>query len=153
ILSSVNFTNNAIRPFPGYTNVTYTEFGATSNYNALQTRVSRRFAKSFTANFSYVWSKAMDEADTEGTTIGHHLDPRRDYARSGVDHRKTVNIDYVYELPAFAKQNQVLKKVINGWQFAGITRFWTGSPMDVAANGDPSTLGTGQRASYLGGQI
>jgi hypothetical protein len=59
----------------------------------------------------------------------------------------------VYELPAFAKQNEFLKKVVNGWQFAGITRFWSGSPMDVSANGDPGTLGGGQRADYLGGQI
>src|SRR5206468_9415807 len=63
ILLSVNFTNNAIRPFPGYTSVTYTEFGATSNYNALQTRLSRRFATHLTVNVSYVWSKAMDETD------------------------------------------------------------------------------------------
>jgi hypothetical protein len=153
ILSSVNFTNNAIRPYPGYTSVTFGEFGATSNYNALQTRISRRFAKSFTANFSYVWSRAMDEADTDGTTIGYYLDRRRDYARAGFDHRHTANIDYVYELPAFAKQNEFLKKVVNGWQFTGITRFWSGSPMDVSANGDPGTLGGGQRANYLGGPI
>src|SRR5206468_4472987 len=86
ILLSVNFTNNAIRLFPGYTGVTYTEFGATSNYNALQTRLSRRFATHLTVNVSYVWSKAMDETDTDGASIGYFLDRRRDYARAGFDH-------------------------------------------------------------------
>jgi len=153
VLSAVNFTNNAIRPFPGYTSVTYTEFGATSNYNALQTRLSRRFAAHLTVNVNYVWSKAMDETDTDGATIGYFLDRRREYARAGFDRRHTFNADYVYELPAFAKSNEFLKKVLNGWQIAGITRFWSGSPMDVTANGDPGTLGGGQRADYLGGQI
>ena len=153
ILSSVNFTNNAIRPFPGYTGVTYTEFGATSNYNALQTRLTRRFAKHLTVNVSYVWSKAMDETDTDGATIPYFLDRRREYGPAGFDHRHAFNADYVYELPAFAKQNEFLKKVVNGWQFAGVTRFWSGSPMDVTSNGNPGTLGGGQRADYLGGQI
>ena len=153
ILSAVNFTNNAIRPFPGYTGVTYTEFGATSNYNALQTRLSRRFATHLTLNVSYVWSKAMNETDSDGASIGYFLNRRRDYARAGFDRQHTFNLDYVYELPAFAKSNEFLKKVVNGWQLAGITRFWSGSPMDVSANGDPGTLGGGQRADYLGGTI
>jgi hypothetical protein len=153
ILSGVNFTNNAIRPFPGYTSVTYTEFGATSNYNALQTRLSRRFASHLTVNVSYVWSKALDETDTDSATLGYYLDRRREYGPAGFDHRHTFNADYVYELPAFAKQNEFLKTVANGWQLAGITRFWSGSPMDVTANGDPGTLGGGQRANYLGGNI
>jgi hypothetical protein len=153
VLSSVNFTNNAIRPYPGYTSVNYTEFGATSNYNALQTRVSRRFAAHLTANATYTWSKAMDEVDADGNAIGYYLDRRRDYARAGFDRKHVFNLDYVYELPAFAKQNAFLKAAINGWQVAGITRFWSGYPINVSANGDPGTLGGGQRADYLGGQI
>ncbi len=153
ILSSVNFTNNAIRPYRGFTSVNFTEFGATSNYNALQTRVSRRFATHLTVNASYVWSKAMDEVDADGNAIGYYLNRRRDYARAGYDRTHVFNIDYVYDLPAFAKQNGFLKPIVNGWQLAGITRFWSGSPLDIAAGGNPGTLGGGVRADYLGGQI
>ena len=153
ILSSVNFTNNAIRPFPGFTGVNFTEFGATSNYNALQTRLSRRFAAHLTLNAGYTWSKAMDEVDADGNAIGYFLDRRRDYARAGFDRTHVFNLDYVYELPNFAKHNGFAKSLVNGWQLAGITRFWSGAPLNVTANGDPGTLGGGQRADYLGGQI
>ncbi len=61
ILSSVNFTSNAIRPYRGFGDVNFAQFRATSNYNALQTHVSRRFAAHLTMNASYVWLKAMDE--------------------------------------------------------------------------------------------
>ena len=153
ILTAVNNTTNAIRPYLGYTNVNFTEFGATSNYNALQTRLTRRFATRLTMNVAFVWSKAMDEVDSDGTAIGYYLDRRRDYARAGFDRTKVFNVDYVYELPDFAKQNGILKRVVNGWQLAGFTRFWDGTPLNVSANGDPGTLGGGQRAVYLGGQI
>jgi hypothetical protein len=45
--------------------------------------------------------------------------------------------------------------VANGWQLAGITRFASGTPINVTANGDTGTLAgsAGQRADYLGGQI
>ena len=126
ILTPVNNTTNAIRPYLGYTSVNFTEFGATSNYNALQTRLTRRFATHLTMNVAFVWSKAMDEVDSDGTAIGYYLDRRRDYARAGFDRTKVFNFDYVYELPDFAKSNGVLKRVVNGWQLAGFTRFWDG---------------------------
>ena len=155
LLSSVNFTNNAVRPYRGYTSVNFTEFGATSNYNALQTRLSRRFAQHLTMNASYTWSKAMDEVDSDGTAIGYAYDRRRDYALAGFDRKHVFNFDYVYELPSVRSDHQFLKTIGNGWQLAGITRFWTGTPINVSANGDTGTLAgsSGQRADYLGGQI
>ncbi len=154
VLSSVNFVNNAARPYPGYQSINFTEFGATSNYNALQTRLSRRFARHLTANASYTWSKAMDEVDSDGSAIGYAYDRRRDYARAGFNRKHVFNVDYVYDLPGLAKtSNGLLKTVVNGWELAGITRFASGTPINVTANGDPGTLGGGQRADYIGGQI
>jgi hypothetical protein len=153
LLSSVNGATNAIRPFRGYTSVTYTEFGANSNYNGLQARVSRRFASRLTANVSYVWSKAFNTTDNDSAVIGYYLDRNRDYARASFDRRHVFNIDYVYEIGTLVKQSRLLGSIANGWQLAGITRFWSGSPIDVTANGDPGTLGGGQRADYLGGPL
>ena len=157
VLSSVNFVNNAVRPYLGYQSVNFTEFGATSNYNALQVRLSRRFARNLTANVNYTYSKAMDEVDSDGNAIGYAYDRRRDYARAGFDRTHDLALDYVYNLPAFAKNSAVLKHVVNGWELAGITRFESGTPINVTSNGDPGTLGSGtgggQRADYIGGQI
>jgi hypothetical protein len=155
LLSSVNFTNNAVRPYLGYSSVNFTEFGATSNYNALQLRFSRRFASHLTMNATYTWSKALDEVDADGNAIGYAYDRRRDYARASFDRAHVFNLDYVYEFPNVRSDNGFLKAVANGWSIAGITRFWTGVPINVTANGDTGTLAgsSGQRADYLGGQI
>jgi hypothetical protein len=155
LLSSVNFTTNAVRPYPGFGSVNFTEFGATSNYNALQMRLSRRFAKNLTLNATYTWSKAMDEVDADGNAIGYAYDRRRDYARAGFDRTQVFNLDYVYEIPNVRSDNGFVKIVANGWSLNGITRFWSGVPINVTSNGDTGTLAgsSGQRADYLGGQI
>jgi hypothetical protein len=60
----------------------------------------------------------------------------------------------VYQLPNIGTKwmnNPVGRKVFDGWQISGITRFWGGVPLTITSNGDPGTLGGGVRANYLGG--
>jgi len=149
-LTAANGTNDAIRTYKGFSSVNFTEYGAISNYNALQTRLSRRFARSFTANVNYTWSKAMAEIDTDGTAIGYFLDRHREYGPAGYDRTHVFTFDYVYELPT-PKNNAFTKTVLGGWQVSGITRFWSGYPLNLTSNADPGTLGGGVRPNYLGG--
>jgi hypothetical protein len=97
----------------------------------------------------------MDEVDADGNAIGYAYDRRRDYARAGFNRTNVANVDYVYEIPTLAKGNAALKAVANGWTLAGLTRWASGTPINVTANGDTGTLAgsSGQRADYLGGQI
>ena len=87
------------------------------------------------------------------TAIGYYADRRREFGPAGFDRLHTVTIDFVYDLPQFAKSNGVAKTVVNGWQVAGITRFWGGTPLTVTSNGNPGTLGGGVRADYLSGNV
>ncbi|MGH9720226.1 MAG: hypothetical protein ACRD8O_08440, partial [Bryobacteraceae bacterium] len=156
ILRDANNTQNAIRPYRGYTVVNMTEFAATSNYHALQTRISRRFAQSFTANLGYTWSKSMSILDGDTAGLGYFLDRRREYGPAGFDRTHVFTIDYVYLLPNFAAHlgnSGAAQTLLNGWQISGITRFWTGPPLGVGSNGNAGTLGGGIRSDYLGGQI
>lgn len=151
VLASVNNTSNALRPYKGFTSINFTEYGAISNYNGLQTRISRRFSSGFTGNFNYTWSKSMSEVDGDGTGIAYYLNRHREYGIAGFDRKHTVTMDWVYELPRFAKQNKALGYIANGWQVNGIARFWTGFPLTITSNGNAGTLGGGPRADYLGG--
>ncbi|MCC6539575.1 MAG: carboxypeptidase regulatory-like domain-containing protein [Bryobacterales bacterium] len=152
-LTAVNGVTNALRPYQGFTSVNFTEYGSVSNYNGLQARFTRRFARALTANASYAWSKAMSEIDGDGTGLGYFMDRRREYGPAGFDRTHTLTIDYVYELPQFAKSNGFAKAVVNGWQLNGITRFATGNPATITSNANPGTLGGGVRADYIGGEI
>mgnify|MGYP000952186686 CR=1 FL=1 len=90
VLTGVNGTTNALRPYLGYTTVNWTEFGSISKYHALQTRVSRRFARGFTGNFNYTWSKAMDEVDGDTTAIGYYHQNLVGLCQRLTDHLDTV---------------------------------------------------------------
>ncbi len=153
VLASVNNTTNALRPYKGYTNVNFTEYGATSNYNALQVRVSRRFAKAFTGNFNYTWSKVFSEVDNDTTGLGYAYDRRREYGLAGFDRAHIVTLDAIYEIPFFNKANAAAKALLGGWQVNGIARFWTGPPAGVTSNGNAGATVGGIRGNYLGGEL
>ena len=157
ILQNANNVADAIRPFKGYSSVNLTDFGANSNYHALQTRVSRRFGEGLTGNVAYTWSKAMSIVDGDSTFIGYYLDRQRDYGPAGYDRTHVLTFDYVYALPKLGERwgnNRISRGFLNGWELSGITTFASGFPLTITAGGnDPGTLGGGVRAAYIGGNI
>jgi hypothetical protein len=156
ILTQSNNTPNAIRPYLGYTNVTFVEFGASSNYHGLQTRIGRRFGKSLTFNVNYTWSKAIDETDGDTDTLAYLYNRLRERAVAGFDRTHVFSLDYIYNLPkvgSLVGNNPVTNVILNDWQISGVTRMWSGLPFSVTSNGNAGTLGGGPRANYLGGDI
>jgi Carboxypeptidase regulatory-like domain/TonB-dependent Receptor Plug Domain len=156
ILAQSNNTPNAIRPFKGYTSITFVEFGASSNYHALQARVSRRFGSSLTFNVNYTWSKAIDETDGDTDTLAYYLNRLRERAVAGFDRTHILTIDYIYNLPKVSSvvgDNGFVRTALDGWVVSGVTRVWSGLPFSVTSNGNAGTLGGGPRANYLGGEI
>jgi hypothetical protein len=155
-LTAANNTTQAIRPFKGYTNVTFVEFGASSNYHSLQTRIGRRFGTRLTFNVNYTWSKAIDETDGDTDTLAYLYNRLRERAVAGYDRTHVFTLDYIYSVPNISKRffdNPVTNVVLDGWQVSGVTRLWSGLPFSVTSNGNAGTLGGGPRANYLGGTI
>jgi len=154
ILTNANNQQNAIRPYKGFTSVNFTDYGANSNYNALQTRLSRRFTRSLLFTADYTWSKALNTGDNDGDQIAYYLDRNREYGPAGYDRTNVFNATYVYTLPEFRNHGAFLKYAAGGWEVAGITRFWSGQPYTITSNGNPGTLNTnGVRPDYVGGNI
>jgi hypothetical protein len=98
-----------------------------SNYNGLQTNLTRRFQNGFSLNASYTWSKTMDDATAE--VFSTVLTPRRpqdsqnvanDYSRSALDRTHRLTIAAVYDLPYFKHSNWFAKNLIGNWEFAPI---------------------------------
>ena len=151
-----NNTPDAVRPYLGYTAVNIIEFGAESEYHGLQARLTRRFGQRFTANVGYTLSKALDHVDADNNALGYSFDLDREWGPSGLDRRHQVSIDYVYQLPDAGTKwfnNGVGRVLLDGWQIAGISRFWSGQPLTIASNGNPGTTGGGVRADYIGGDL
>lgn len=130
-----------------------------TTYNSLQSTIEKRFAKGYSMNVAYTWSKAMGiccNSNSDGNPAIQAL-PFYGLNRSLTDFDRTHNlqISSVWELP-FGKGKQflqtgVLAAIAGGWQLNGLLSAYSGSPFNVVADGASLNLfsGSTQRADYV----
>jgi hypothetical protein len=134
---SAALLGNLYRPYPGYAGGKVTvgqsaqalyDFGASSNYNALQIAINRRAGKDLQLGVSYSWSKAM------GTTDAHLTNTRGvNYGPLSLDRTQGLTVNYIYDIPSAARpgsflDNRVGRAAFTGWQFSGVGSFSVGAP-------------------------
>jgi Carboxypeptidase regulatory-like domain/TonB-dependent Receptor Plug Domain len=118
-----------LAPYQGYGDITVHQFGGTSNYNSLQTSLTRRFTKSLEFGVNYTWSRALGTSDDRGNFNRIDGNTRlANYALLGFHREHTMQIYYTYELPSLLKNNRTGHMLVDGWQISGNTTFQTGSP-------------------------
>ncbi len=153
LLQSVNNQSQAIVPYKGYTSIFYTKYGATSNYNGLQTQIQRRFSRNLVITADYTWSKTIDLTDDDNNVneLVDAYNPSRDRAVAGWDRTNVFNSNFVYTAPDFRGKSFLTRSALGGWELSGIVRYWSGLPFSVFSNGNPGTLGPGQLNTASGG--
>jgi hypothetical protein len=118
-----------------------------SAYNALQTKIEKRYANGLTFIASYAYSKTISLGDTAG--VQNQLDWLADKADSSQDMRQHFVGSAVYQLPFGqgrqfgAHWNRLTNDVLGGWSFAPIVTVSTGLPLNITVNGNPSNTGSG----------
>jgi hypothetical protein len=126
---------------PRYNVVNYLESSANSNYHALQVQVQKRATRGLYLSASYTWAKSIDDnSDALGVLVNdtsaqqNPLNNRDNRAPSQFDLTHTVSVGHSYELPFFRdSSNGLLKGVLGGWSFAGISTFHSGFPINIFA--------------------
>ena len=125
-----------------------------SNYNALQTKLEKRYSKGVTFIASYAYSKTMALGDTSG--VQNPLDWRADYAPSSQDMRQHFVGSAIYALPFGrgktwgANWNRVTDAFLGGWSGGPILTVNTGMPLNLSVVGDPSNTGQHDRPNVVG---
>jgi hypothetical protein len=162
------------RPFPQYAGLNLNGYGCcSSNYNALQATVTRRFQGGGTMLVSYTNAKLMSNTDTltswlEGGTTGgvggiqdwNNLKGERSLSSQDVPQRLVVS--YVLDLPFghgkkfLSGMNGFANGAISGWGLDGITTLQRGFPVKLSWGGSDAltgaSLGTGSlRPDYVPG--
>lgn len=87
----------------------------------------------------YTFSKAIDLASGYGEQV-NPVDPKLSRGLSAFDSTHNFVASYNYRLPIDKLPGP--KKLTNGWEISGITRFATGLPITVVETDDQSLLGT-----------
>jgi Carboxypeptidase regulatory-like domain len=143
------------RIYQGYQTIESIQSTANSNYQSLQVSWNRRFENGFTFLGSYVWSKAIDLASTDGNSglanqASNPFNWNRDrgLANFNVKHRFVTS--FIWELPFFKGSKGFQRAVLGGWSINGILTLQTGIPFSVLAGVDRSLAGVGlDRADVL----
>lgn len=141
---------------PRFAAVPLVESSANSNYHSFQFLVAKRYAKNFSFQGAYTWSKSIDDvsdslgvlqADSAGQQNPFNNRDNRAVSAFDVPHRFVVS--HTWDLPWFKdSQNGFLKYALGGWQFAGIFQVQAGVPQLLLSGArlgiaDPTLLGGG----------
>lgn len=138
----------ALKPFPQYNRVNnLMESRGQSWYNALNLKVEKRWSQGLQFSAAYTWSKLITTAgdDLWGNTpltgvLQNPFDTKSIRALSPTNAANVFVFDYIYEFPfgrgkKFLNNNNLLDKLVGGWQINGIHRYQGGMPLTVSVNG------------------
>src|SRR5439155_23407456 len=120
---------DSLRPLRGFGEVRLYESAATSNYNALQVSLNRRFGSGLFFGAAYTWSKALTTAQSDTTWVRADQYTRQaEYGPANFDRRQVFVWNYVYNVTALKQGNWLANAFANGWQLSGLMQLSTGSP-------------------------
>jgi hypothetical protein len=137
-----------IKPYPRFLNVAiYRHNSGTTNYNALETKVERRFSHGFSLLFAYTHSKLIDDASSVfSTTVlsspnssslvaADSYRPWLERDSSSGDMPNVTSFSGLWDLPAgrghrFASSG-IANSMLGGWTFNSILLLQSGMPVTV----------------------
>lgn len=142
-LNNPGINVNAIRPFAGYNEITDRDPVFTSNYNSLQVSLNHRFSAGLTLGAAYTWSKFLTTNSIDraaGTYNSYNL--LQSYGPSELNTPQMFVVSYMYDLPFYKNQNNLMGKILGGWELSGITTIQSGQSLTITQNSDPWSLVT-----------
>ncbi len=134
--------SQAFRPFPNYGNIGYRSNFGHSTYNAGTVKVEKRFSRGLTFLGFYTFSKAIDNADSDGAGASMYLDGRLLKSRAGFDQTHRAVSSFSYELPVgrgrrWLNRGGVVDKVFGGWNFVWTYQIMSGTPLSFGFADSP----------------
>lgn len=148
------------RPYPQYVSVGALLNDGNSIYHSLQAKLEHRWKNGLVIQTAYTWSKLIDDIDgpsrANGAPYQDVYNLRADRGVGGYDTPHRFVASYVYQVPLgrhgkYLNAVPIVKDVVEGWQFAGITEFQVGLPIQVTQSftaWGPNT----QRPNMVAGQ-
>lgn len=124
-------------------------------YHGLQITAEKRLGHHFSAKGFYTFSKALEDASLEGSTVNpgvqdfHAMWEER--GRTDNDRRNVMVGSVIWDLSYFGRANPALRTVINGWELSAITTLESGIPFNVTTGKDTNLDGTtNDRGNLIG---
>jgi hypothetical protein len=141
--TQINGTRTALGPNFSQGN-TYTANIANSNYNSFQISAERK-ASDITFLLAYTYSKAIDNSSGFSDWV-NFSNYRLSRALSSFDLTHNFVASYNWAIPFPRLFGKAPKRLTQGWNISGISRFSTGFPISLSESSDDNSL-TGDSAN------
>ncbi|HEY3457390.1 MAG TPA: carboxypeptidase regulatory-like domain-containing protein [Bryobacteraceae bacterium] len=148
----------ADRPHPAFSGIQIYQNLGHGWYNALQTKLERRFSAGITYSFAYSFSRSMADSLPDCETCGL-LSFSPDWynrGRTSFDYRHIQYATMVWELPVgrgkkyLSGMNRFSDAVIGGWQLSFTEQARSGQPLSIGGGTPNLGNGAGTRADIVG---
>jgi Carboxypeptidase regulatory-like domain/TonB-dependent Receptor Plug Domain len=150
--------DNFLRPYYGLGAIRVRGNSGTSDYNALQVQVNRRYIHGVQFGGAYTLQRARGLADEDPGNLSITLNRPRDffYGELAQSNRQSLVVNYSWDLSQDRFQNPVLHQALDGWQISGENAFVTGDWAPVVLTTSDNfdfTGGDGGTGGDLGGGL
>jgi hypothetical protein len=144
-------TDKQYEPYPLFNYIAGSTNNAVSNYNALQTELTKRMTNGLQFAVNYTWSHFLDDQDSSGwgsrggyQNFQNAFDPSANYSNSNFDIRNMFKGEVVYDLPfgkggRFLNKSQWLDEAVGGWQTAFTFVVQGGNPLSITTGNNNSS--------------
>lgn len=129
-----------------------------ANYNAMLAELKHEFARQFSADAQFTWSKCMDTSSGPYFEQPYPYDPDLSYGRCDYNVGKSLKFFGVWQPILFHSSNAWLERIVGGWTLSGIFTIHSGFPWSPVVSVQGGSLYCGQcgygtlfPAAYLGG--
>ena len=137
-LNTPNFCQGATPQVCFGSGNTFTLTNANSIYNAGQITVERK-ASDFTFLAAYTFAKGLDNSSAFNDLV-NFLNPKLSRGLSSSDIRHNFVASYIWQIPFDRAFKGAPKRLTQGWQVQGITRFASGFPIQMNQSDDDISL-------------
>ena len=99
-----------------------------ANYNAMLAELKHQFARQFSADAQFTWSKCMDTSSAPFSEQPYPFDLGLNYGRCDYNVGKAFKVFGVWQPVFFHGSNGWLEKIAGGWSLSGIFNIHSGFP-------------------------
>lgn len=124
-------------PVPNFGTFFQFQAGDRSNFNALETELTKQLRHGVQIGANYTWSKALSFGDADilqPTEVQDNNNPHGDYGPAPFDIRQRFVINGIWRVPLnewMHLDSGAAKALLGGWEFGGIFTGETGLPVNI----------------------
>ena len=131
-----------IRPYLGWGVINALEPRFSSNYNSLQTSLTKQFADGNLLNLDYTWAKALGNYQAYSTSPQNTYDIQAEYGPTPLNRKSIFSANFVYVLPTLRSRHGIVRHSLGGWETTGIISYESGAYNTARTiNVDPGGVG------------